>query len=115
MAALKLRSAPATVVMRVLILFSWIFTMAGMQVLDVLGMTGGAATLANIAFLVLAPLVALVPTSIAIRPLAHVFTPPASTKHEALVGKICTVRTGTVTDRFGEATLEDGGAGVVVR
>jgi hypothetical protein len=63
----------------------------------------------------LSPIVALFPTSVVVRPLARIFTPAAATKHEALVGKVCVIRTGTVTDRFGEAMLEDGGAGVVVR
>lgn len=114
-AALKLRSAPATVVLSVLILFSWIVVTGGMQLLAAFAITGIAATLAKIALLVLSPVLALLPTSLAVRPLARVFTPPVATKHVSLVGKLCTIRTGTVTDRFGEATLEDGGAGVVVR
>ena len=46
---------------------------------------------------------------------AHLRAAVSAAKHESLVGKVCTVRTGTVTDRFGEALLEDGGAGLVVR
>src|SRR5438045_2884706 len=70
---------------------------------------------ARFAVLLLAPVLALPFTSIAVRPLARIFVPSHATKHENLVGKVCTVRTGTVTDRFGEALLEDGGAGLVVR
>jgi hypothetical protein len=84
-----------------------------MQVLESSFPTAG--TLAKVALLVLAPILSLLPTSIVVRPLARVFTPPVATKHASLVGKLCTIRTGTVTDRFGEALLEDGGAGVVVR
>ena len=65
--------------------------------------------------LLIAPVLALPFTSIAVRPLARIFVTPSAAKHESLVGKVCTVRTGTVTDRFGEALLEDGGAGLVVR
>ncbi|MBX3206602.1 MAG: glycine zipper family protein [Labilithrix sp.] len=115
-AALKLRSAPATVVMSALLLFSWVFTILGMKaVLAVLPGEGIVTTLAKAALLVVAPMLALFPTSVVVRPLARVFTPIKATTHNALVGKMCTIRTGTVTDRFGEATLEDGGAGVVVR
>jgi hypothetical protein len=97
-------------------LFSWIFTMVGMRVAEtLLPVEGTALFLAKLVLFVLAPMVALFPTSLAIRPLARVFTPVKATTHDALVGKICTVRTGTVTERFGEATLDDGGAGVVVR
>ena len=54
-------------------------------------------------------------TSIVVRPMAKIFLPPTTTGSKDLVGKVCTVRTGTVTDRFGEGLLEDGGAGLVVR
>jgi len=50
-----------------------------------------------------------------IRPLARTLKPVQATKRAQLVGKLCTIGTGTVTERFGEATLEDGGAGLVVR
>ena len=115
-AALKLRSAPATVVMSGLLLFSWIFTMLGMKAVQALLPAEGLVFgLAKVGLLVGAPVLALFPTSLVVRPLARVFTPMKATTHGALVGKMCTIRTGTVTDRFGEATLEDGGAGVVVR
>ena len=114
--ALKLRSAPATVVLSGILLFSWIFTMLGMRAVEAaLPEPGLALTLSKVALLVVAPLLSLFPTSLAVRPLARVFTPVKATTHDALVGKLCTIRTGTVTDRFGEALLEDGGAGVVVR
>jgi hypothetical protein len=115
MAALKLRSAPATVVMSVLILFSWFLVVAAMQVMEALALTGTTATLFKLAVLIFTPIISLIPTSIAVRPLARAFTPPVAQKHAGLVGKMCTIRTGTVNERFGEATLEDGGAGVVVR
>ncbi len=115
MNALRLRAAPATVVLSVLILFSWMIVIGAMQLLGAFAVGGSAGTIVKLALLVLVPVVALFPTSIVIRPLAKVFTPPPVARHESLVGKICTIRTGTVTDRFGEATLEDGGAGFVVR
>lgn len=114
MAALKLRSAPATVVLSVLVLFSWIFSIVGLQLL------AGALPVAmmgavKLLLLILAPVLALFPTSIAVRPLAKIFAPPKAVASKDLVGKLCVIRTGTVTDRFGEATLDDGGAGLVVR
>lgn len=114
LASLELRSAPVTVVFSVLVLFAWLFSVLGMQAANAL-LSEASLTLARFAVFVLAPLVALPFTSVAIRPLARVFLPSVSTEKRDLVGKICTVRTGTVTDRFGEALLEDGGAGLVVR
>ncbi len=114
-AALKLRSAPATVVLSVTLLFAWIFTIFGAKAIEVAALDGGLATAARVALFVAAPILALFPTSVVVRPLARTFRPLEATKRQQLVGKLCTIRTGTVTDRFGEATLEDGGAGLVVR
>jgi hypothetical protein len=114
MAALKLRSAPATVVLSVLVLFSWILSIVGLSLLSSVipvAMMGAVKLL----LLIVAPLLALLPTSLAVRPLAKVFVAPKAVASKDLVGKLCTIRTGTVTEKFGEATLDDGGAGLVVR
>lgn len=114
MEALKLRSAPASVVLSVLVVFSWIFSVLGVQAAAA-ALPGPALGAAKLLVFVLAPLLALLPTSIAIRPMAKLFAPPKAVASKDLIGQVCTIRTGTVTDRFGEAMLEDGGAGVVVR
>lgn len=114
MAALKLRSAPATVVMSLVILWAWIFAILGAEAVESI-LAGTAATAARAGILVVAPVLALFPTSLLIRPLAKIFIPVQADRHETLVGKLCTIRTGTVTSRFGEAFVEDGGAGLVVR
>jgi len=86
MASLKLRSAPATVVMSAVLLFSWIFTMLAMEAVEGwLPANGVFAALARVGVLVLAPLLALFPSSLAIRPLAGFFTPLSATKREELV------------------------------
>ena len=108
MAALKLRSVPITVVFSLLTLFSWLFSIIGVEI----GMT---STVLRVLAFVVAPILALFPTSVMVRPFANLFLVAKAGKSKELVGKLCTIRTGTVTDRFGEATLEDGGAGVVVR
>ncbi|AKU98894.1 hypothetical protein AKJ09_05558 [Labilithrix luteola] len=114
MAALKLRSAPATVVLSLLVLFSWLFSALAMQAAEK-AISPDSLGFVRMAVFLFAPIVALPFTSLAIRPLARVFAPPKVAARQDLVGKVCTIRTGTVTDRFGEAMLEDGGAGLVVR
>ena len=113
--ALKLRSAPLTLVMSLVLFFAWIIGMFGATALDGIALVGGAQLAAKLALFVVAPILGLFPTSVVIRPLARTLKPVQATKRAQLVGKLCTIRTGTVTDRFGEATLEDGGAGLVVR
>jgi hypothetical protein len=109
--ALKLGNAPVTIVASLVLFFSWMLGMFGMAAIDSYGLGIGA----KIALLLVVPLVSLFPTSVVIRPLARTLKPIRATKHAQLVGKLCTIRTGTVTDKFGEATLADGGAGLVVR
>jgi hypothetical protein len=112
MVALKLRSAPATVVLSCLFLYSWLVSMFGMQLAEALPAGEG---IAKVALLVLAPLIALIPTSLTVRPLARFFVPSQAVANMDFVGKVCTIRTGKVTEKFGEAMFEDGGVGVVLR
>ncbi|MCL2777794.1 MAG: hypothetical protein FWD73_07300 [Polyangiaceae bacterium] len=114
LASLKLRSVPATVTASVIVLFAWLFSTLAMLSADTLVPSARLGTV-RIAVFFLAPLVALPFTSLAIRPLAPLFAPPKAAGRQDLVGQICTIRTGTVTERFGEAMLDDGGAGLVVR
>ena len=112
--ALHLRSAPATVVLSLIITFAWLISVTVMQVVtrsmpSVQGFWVSAATLLS------APVLALPLTSIAVRPLAKVFAPRRALTKADLIGKTCVVRTGSVSDKFGEAILEDGGAGIVIR
>jgi hypothetical protein len=112
--ALHLRSVPATTILSLLITFSWLVCAIGMQLVS-RDLTRGPATLAGWAVFLVSPLLALPLTAIAARPLAKVFGHKQATQHSDLIGKTCVVRTGTVNKTFGEALLEDGGAGIVVR
>lgn len=112
--ALHLRSVPATVVLSLLVTFSWLISVVAMQVVTRTFPAAGGALVALVV-LVLAPLLSLPLTSIAVRPLAKVFTTRRAPSKSDFIGRTCVVRTGSVTERFGEATLEDGGAGLVIR
>jgi Protein of unknown function (DUF1449) len=111
--ALRLRSAPATVVLSLLITFSWLVCVVSMQAATRL-LTEPGALLSWLALLG-APLFALPLTSLAVRPLARFFALKRAPAKMDFIGHTCVVRTGTVTTKFGEATLEDGGAGLVLR
>lgn len=114
MSALHLRSVPVTVVFSFIITFSWLVSVVVMQLL-----TRAAPTLvgvgSSLAVLVGSLLLALPLTSLAARPLAKVFAPKHAPVKLDFIGRTCVVRTGTVTAKFGEATLHDGGAGLVLR
>jgi hypothetical protein len=114
MAALHLRSAPATVIFSLIITFSWLVSVVTMQVVTrtAPALTGPALSLGVLlsSFALALPL-----TSIAARPLAKVFAPKHAPVKSDFIGRTCTVRTGSVNAKFGEATLQDGGAGLVLR
>lgn len=114
MNALHLRSVPATVVFSLIITFSWLVSVVSMQVLSrMMPWALGALTSAGVllgSFVLSLPL-----TSVVARPLAKVFAPKRAPTKVDFIGKTCVVRTGTVTAKFGEATMQDGGAGLVLR
>lgn len=114
MSALHLRNAPATVIFSLIITFAWLVSVVTMQLVtrSAPALSGpllsGAVLLGS--FVLALPL-----TSVAARPLAKVFTPNKSPVKSDFIGRTCTIRTGSVSHKFGEATLQDGGAGLVLR
>jgi len=112
--ALHLRSVPATVIFSLIITFSWLVCTIAMQLVS-RAMAPGSQALLGWLVLAGSPILALPLTSLSARPLAKVFAHRSATSHSDLIGKTCVVRTGTVTATFGEASLEDGGAGLVLR
>jgi len=112
--ALHLRSVPATVIFSLIITFSWLVCTVAMQLVS-RAAPSGSLSLLSWAVLAGSPILALPLTSFSARPLVKVFAHRSATSHSDLIGKTCVVRTGTVTSTFGEASLEDGGAGLVLR
>lgn len=112
--ALKLRSAPATLVLSLLITFSWLLSvlLSGALHSYVPGLEG---VLGKLVVLVAAPLLSLPFVAITIRPLAPLFIVHQAKAHQELVGQIVTIRSGSVGKRFGEATFDDGAAGLIVQ
>jgi Protein of unknown function (DUF1449) len=114
MSALHLRSVPATVVFSLIITFSWLVSVVTMQVVT-RSAPGLRGPIVSLGVLLASFVLALPLTSIAARPLAKVFAPKHAPVKSDFIGRTCVVRTGSVTDKFGEATLHDGGAGLVLR
>lgn len=116
LAALRLRTVPVTVALSAIILFAWLFCVLAMQAATTALAEGSWLRVAEIGAILLSPLLALPFASLAVRPLAPLFAAPAGAQpSQALIGKMCVVRTGTVTERFGEATVAGDGAELVVR
>jgi len=114
MSALHLRSVPATVVFSLVITFSWLVSVVSMQLVTRLAPSLSGVVISSVvllgSFLLSLPL-----TSFAARPLAKVFAPKHAPAKSDFIGRTCVIRTGSVTEKLGEATLHDGGAGLVLR
>jgi hypothetical protein len=110
LSALKLRSVPVTISLSLLALFAWIVSfLLARHVGPLLPLPGAVTAGIEVA---LSAVLGLLCTSVAVRPLAPLFRAKQGTRHDDLVGKVVRVTTGRVDGKFGEAKLEDGGAGL---
>jgi len=110
--ALHLRDAPLTVVLTLFVTFGFLVSALAMQTL---GPRFGDGPLVGSLVLVAASLISLLFTSLAVRPLAPLFRTHKAKGRRDLVGRVCVISTGHVDARFGQATLEDGGAGLILQ
>lgn len=113
--ALGVRGVPLTVWLSIVILLSWAFSLLGMQSLGaamatVIGHFGAGAIVAVVALVA-----AVAAASIVVRPLKRLNTVHTAIGHKSLVGKTCTVTTLRVDGGFGQAEIDDGGAGLLVQ
>lgn len=113
--ALGLNGIPFSVVLTLLVLFSWTATcLAGMWLLplvptSLLRLLGGVAIL-PVAFALALPLTARL-----IRPMRGLFVTHTAISNAALVGQTCRVLTSSVDEKFGRAEVATRGAGLNIR
>jgi len=112
---LGMTGVPATVAASVLVLWSWLLTALGTELLKVF--VGGGAWYAVLALLVLVGslVIGVLISALFLRPLQHFFKTPEARHVDTLVGKICVVRTQRVDEDFGQADFADGGAGLLIQ
>lgn len=109
--ALKLRSAPVTVVLSVFSLVGWLSTG-----LVTMALEGAGGWIARAGLFVAWVIVSLLVTSVVIRPLGSIFDRKGgATKNADLFGKVVVVSTGTVTEKFGQATLDEAGINLTLQ
>jgi hypothetical protein len=112
--AFSLRRAPVTVTFSLIALFGFIFSyLAVTYAGPALGAVMPKMVWETIA-LALSFVLALPATSIATKPLEPIFRHKGGARRRDYVGTVCRIRTGSASDRFGQATVEDGGAGLVI-
>ena len=100
---LGLGDVPVTISVSLITVLAWVGSLLAMHY--VVG-TGGWWTMA---VLVAAVVIALPIAALLIRPIAPVFAVKEAKSSTDYIGHACTITTGRVDDRFGQATIEDGG------
>ena len=114
LSALGLRKVPITVVLSLIILFSWFISMVGTHMAPQLV----GATLSKWAIgpvvLILALFVALIITSFVVRPLAPLFETKEAKRRADYIGSTCTITTGRVDGKFGQGNITEGADVLVV-
>jgi hypothetical protein len=108
--ALGLGGVPVTLMLSLLILTAWVFCIGGGQLLgpESPDWQEWAAALVSLGL-------AVPVTGFLIRPLRRFFRTITAPQHRDLLGKICTITTLRVDERYGQAEVEDGGAGLIVQ
>lgn len=108
--AVGLGGVPVTLSLSLLVLAAWVFSLLAM---DFLG--GGTPWWLAGSTALLCLGVAVPVTALLIRPLRRFFVTHPAVDHRSLVGQICTISTLRVDERYGQAEIEDGGAGLLIQ
>ena len=104
---------PITVSASFVVFFSWLLSLAVAHPLkQALGALPGALVTGGLATACLG--VGLVLAGLAVRPLKPLFAVQQAPRRAELMGRVCVIASGRVDGRFGHATFEDGGAGLIL-
>ncbi|WP_394261292.1 hypothetical protein [Moraxella boevrei] len=112
-----LNGVPILVILTIFALAGWLisFIFMGVSANFLLYFPSIFNVLANILVLLVTVAISLWLTNVLVRPIRKVALSNPTTTASSLVGKIATVRTSVVDANYGEAILEDGGAGLILK
>lgn len=111
---LGVSGVPLTITLSFFAFFGWILSYLGMKYFANAGVVAGWAVSGALVG-VLAIAAGLVASIVAVRPLRRVFSTPGARGRASFVGSVCRVATGRVDADFGQAEVDDGGAGLLVQ
>lgn len=110
-----LNGVPTLMILTLVSLSGWVFSYVFMKIVNIWFATGVVHYLFAILVLLLVLWLSLCFTGLIVKPFREKFATPARKNAKTLLGKIAVVRTLTVDDKYGEAVLEDGGAGLILK
>lgn len=109
-----LTGIPVTVVLSLLILFSWMICYFAVSIFYPLIPWQGIKPLLGFVVLVVSFMLAVPVTAWMMKPFKGIFVTHSAVSKSSLIGKECLIKTGSVSSTFGQAELEDGGAGMLL-
>lgn len=106
---------PGAIVFSLLVAVAWFVSLAGTALLDGLGLGTVARIAVSVGVLLGALLCAWLVTRLVAVPLGRLFPADVEASRHAFVGRLCVIRTGRVTEDFGQAevTAADGSSAIV--
>lgn len=115
MIKLGLNGVPVAIVISLIALFGWLFSFLAVFFVFPLVPTALLQFLVGILLLIGVSYGAAIVTAWVIKPLRPLFLASNQEVQRNIIGQCAVVRTGVVDKTFGEALLEDGGAGLIVK
>lgn len=110
-----LNGVPVTIIITLIALFGWFFSYYGVYFSQDYLFSGPITWVANIAVFIASLAIAIKLTALSIRPIRPLFLKMQQHSQKVLIGQTAIVRTSRVDEKFGEAVLEDGGAGLILK
>jgi len=114
MAGAGLGGVPMTVGLSLLVVWAWVLVMIASSLLRPLIPSTALQILAELLILLVALPLALLITNRCVRPMRALFREHEAPRKHGAVGKLCRISSLEVTERHGQAHLEDGGAGLIL-
>jgi hypothetical protein len=113
--ALNLRRAPITVTFSLIVFFSWVMSYLAISLAGPIATVVLPSWLYSTLVLFGTFALSLPLTSLATKPMEKVFQATSGKKRIEFVGDVCEIRTGSVDGNFGQAEINDGGAGQIIQ
>lgn len=112
---LGLNGVPITIVITLIALIGWVISFLAVYFIYPLIPLSLIQFLLGIGILIGTLYIAAMCTAVLIKPLRPIFLASNQEVQVTILGQTAIVRTGEVTNDFGEATIEDGGAGLIIK
>jgi hypothetical protein len=115
LASTGLTGVPSTVALSLPILWGWLFTTLGSELLRQFVTEGVWYIVGGLVLILVSLFLAVLVSALLIRPLRRLFPSDEGMSRSELIGKLCEIRTMQVNEKYGQAEFDDGGAGLLIQ